>query len=68
MKCDIGLRWVKEVLQKKLLSVSDFESFHFAFKVILNQIAPLKQKLVQNNMNQPFMTKTLRKAFIKRSK
>ena len=47
----------EEELQKQLLSVSDFESFHFAFKVILNQFAPLKQKIMRNN-NQPFMTKT----------
>ena len=31
-----------EELQKQLLSVSDFESFRFAFKVILNQIAHLR--------------------------
>ena len=54
-------------LQKQLHSVSDFESFNFAFKVILNQFAPLKQKLIRNN-NQPFMTKTLRKAIMQRSK
>ena len=47
--------------------MSDFESFQFAIKVILNQFAFLKQKLIQNN-NQPFMTKTLRKAIMKRSK
>ena len=57
----------EEELQKQLLSVSDFESFQFAFKVILNQFAPLKQKLIRNN-NQPFMTKTHRKAIMKRSK
>ena len=44
-----------------------FGSFHFAFNVILNQFAPLKQKLIRNN-NQPFTTKTLRKAIMKRSK
>ena len=54
-------------LQKQLSSVSEFESFHDAFKVILNQFAPLKQKLIQNN-NQPFMTKTLRNTIMKRSK
>ena len=32
----------EEELQKQLLSVSDFESFHFPFKVILNQFAPLR--------------------------
>ena len=57
----------EEELQKQLLSVSDFESFQFGFKFILNQFAPLKQKLIHNN-NQPFMTNTLRKAIMKRSK
>ena len=38
-----------------------------SFKVILNQFAPLKQKLIRNN-NQPFMTKTLHQAIMKRSK
>ena len=57
----------EEKLQKKLLSVSDSKSFHFAFKVVINQFATLKQKLVRNN-NQPFITKTLRKAIMKRSK
>ena len=57
----------EEEPQKQLLSVSDFESFHFAFKVTLNKLAPLKQKLIRNN-NQPFMRKILRKAIMKRSK
>ena len=54
-------------LQKQLLSMSGFESFQFAFKVITNQFAPLKQKLIGNN-NQPFMRKTLREAIMKRTK
>ena len=57
----------EEELQKQLLSVSNFESFQFPFKVILNQFAPSKQKLIRNN-NQPFMTNTLRKAIMQRSK
>ena len=57
----------EEELKKQLPSVSDFESFQFTFKVILNQFAPFKQKLIRNN-NQPFMTKTLRKAIMKRYK
>ena len=59
----------EEELQKRLSSVSDFESFQVAFKVIFNQFAPLKQKLIQNN-NQPLITETLRirKAIMKRSK
>ena len=47
--------------------MSDFESFHFTFKVVLNQFAPLKPKLIRNN-NQSFMTKSLRKAIMTRSK
>ena len=47
--------------------MSGFESFHFAFRVILNQLAPLKNKLIRNN-NQPFKTKTLHKTIMKRSK
>ena len=57
----------EEELQKQLPSVSDSESFQFAFKVTLNKLAPLKHKLIRNN-NQRFMTKTLRKAIMKRSK
>ena len=57
----------EQELQKHLPSVSDFESFQFAFKVISNQFAPLRQKLIKNN-NQPFMTEVLRKAIMKRSK
>ena len=44
-----------------------FESFHFAFKMTLDQFAPLHQKVVRNN-NEPFMTKNLRKAIMRRSK
>ena len=54
-------------LKKHLSSVLDFESFHFAFKTTLHQFTPLKQRVVQNN-NEPFMTKSLHKATVKRSK
>ena len=57
----------EEELQKKSLTVSDFESFCFAFKVTVNQFAPLKWKLLRNK-NQTFMKKTLRKAIMKRCK
>ena len=57
----------EEELEKQLPSVSDLASFLFAFKVILNQFAPLKQKLIRIN-NQPFMTKIPHKAIMKRSK
>ena len=42
----------EEELEKQLPSVSDFESFQFAFKFILNQVTPLKQKLIRNNNQQ----------------
>ena len=64
---NFGNKKFEEELEKQLPSVSDFESFQFSFKVITNQFAPLKQKLIRNN-NQPFMTKTLRKAIMNRSK
>ena len=58
---------IEEKLKKQLPSVLDFESFIPVLKTTLDRFAPLKQKAVGNN-NQPFMTKTLRKAIIKRSK
>ena len=45
----------------------DFESFYLAFQTTLDRFAPLKQEVVRNN-NQSFMTETLRKAIMKRSK
>ena len=57
----------EEELKKNLSSVLDFESFNLAFKTTLDRFAPLKQKFVRNN-NQTLMTKTLRKAILKRSK
>ena len=45
----------------------ELESFHLACKTTLDRFAPLKQKAMRNN-NQQFMTKTLRKAIMKRSK
>ena len=57
----------EEELEKHLSSVLDFESFYLAFKTTLDQFAPLKQKVVRSN-NQLFMTKTFRKAIMKRSR
>ena len=57
----------EEELKKHLSSVLDFESFYLAFKTTLDRFARLKQKVVRNN-NQPFMTKGLRKAIMRRSK
>ena len=44
----------------------DFESFHPVFKLTLYHFVPLKQKLEQNK-NQPFMTKTINKTNMNRS-
>ena len=41
----------EEELQKQLLAVSDFESFQFAFKVILSQSVPFKQNLFETIIN-----------------
>ena len=45
----------EEELKTHLSSVPDFESFHFAFKTILDQFAPLKQR--NNNLSwlKPFV-------------
>ena len=46
----------EEELKKYLSSVLDFESFHLAFKTILDRSESLKQKVMPKS-NQPFMTK-----------
>ena len=57
----------EEKLKKHLSSMLDFESFHLAFETTLDRFEPLQQKVVRNK-NQPFITKALRKAIMKRSK
>ena len=57
----------EEVLKEHLFSVLNFGSFHSTLKMSLDRFALLKQKVMLNN-NQPFMTKTLCKAIVKRSK
>ena len=57
----------EEELKKNLSSVLDFESFYLAFKTTLDRFGSLKQRVMQNN-NQTFVTKTPRKAIMKRSK
>ena len=52
--CCKNVKGSKKNYKNELLSVSDFESFQFALKVILNQFASLKQKLVRSS-NQPFV-------------
>ena len=52
--CCKNVKGSKKNYKNELLSVSDFESFQFALKVILNQFASLKQKLVRSS-NQPFL-------------
>ena len=48
-------------LKEHLFSELDFESFHVAFKTILDDFPPLKQKVVRTS-NEPFIIKTLCKA------
>ena len=57
----------EEEVKTHLSSVLDFESFHAAFKTTLDWFAPLQQKVVRNS-NQLFMTKTLCKTIMKKSK
>ena len=64
---NFGNEKFEQELKKHLSSVLHFESFHLVFKTTLDRFAPLKQKVLRSN-NQPFMTKTLRKALMKRSK
>ena len=52
-------------LNKKI--ISEYSHFHNIFVKTLNNHAPLKKKIMRFNDN-PFMTKTLRKAIMQRSK
>ena len=47
--------------------LNDFSRFHTVFLNLLNNQAPLKKKILRGN-NSPFMTKTLRKAIMIRSR
>ena len=57
----------ENVLKQKLVSSSNFEEFFDTFLAALNEHAPLKKKKNRYN-HQVFMSKTLRKAIMKRSK
>ena len=48
------------------LSICDYESFETVFLKVLDKHAPLKTKIIRAN-HVPYMTKTLRKAIMKRS-
>ena len=54
-------------MKQKLVSSSNFEQFFDTFLATLIEHAPLKKKKIQYN-HQVFMSKTLCKAMIKRSK
>ena len=53
-------------LQNRLLAESVEECTPFVFLDFLNKHAPLKKKIVRAN-HAPYITKTLRKAIMKRS-
>ena len=57
----------ENVLRQRLVSSSNFEEFFDTFLATLNEHAPLKKKKIRYN-HQVFMSKTLRKAIMKRSK
>ena len=57
----------ENVLKQRLASSSHFEEFFDKFLATLNENAPLKKKKIRYN-HQVFMSKTLRKAIMKRSK
>ena len=52
---------------QELLFVTNFDSFYTTFKSMLDNVAPLRKKKIRY-YNQPFMTKSLRKTIMKRSK
>ena len=58
----------KKALSDKLsrLESNTYSEFEKAFLTVLNKQAPLKTKFIRHN-NNPFMTKELRKAIMKRS-
>ena len=56
----------KNVLQLKLQSIKSYESFEQVFLEVLNSHAPLKKKFLRAN-HVPYMTKSLRKAIMRRS-
>ena len=57
----------ENVLKQRLVGSSNFEEFFDTFLATLNEHAPLKTKKIQYN-HEVFMTKTLRKAIMKRYK
>ena len=59
----------KIVLQEKLIHLENdaYSAFSSAFRVLLNEHAPLKTKIFRHN-NKTFITKELRKEIMKRSK
>ena len=58
---------VKKSLKQRLVSSSNFEEFCNTFLATLNKHAPLKKKKIRYN-HQVFMSKTLCKAIMKRTK
>ena len=64
----LTLKLFKKTLSGKLsrLESNSYNEFEKTFLTVLNKQAPLKTKFVRHN-NNPFMTKELRKAIIKRS-
>ena len=53
-------------IKLKNKNIKDYETFENIFLTVLNKYAPCKKKVVRAN-NKPYMTKTLRKAIMRRS-
>ena len=56
----------KNDIRERLRSVNNYETFESEFLNVLNIHAPLKKKVIRAN-HVPYMTKSLRKAIMKRS-
>ena len=54
-------------LQYDLTASSDYDRFHDILREVLDSYAPIKKKILRAN-NSPFMTKTLRKMIMNRSR
>ena len=57
----------ENILKQRLVRSSNSEEFFDTFLATVNEHAPMKNKKIQHN-HQVFMSKTLRKAIMKRSK
>ena len=65
-KCFDRTKFKNNLKEKLNEGISNYESFETTFIEVLNKHAPLKKKLLRAN-HAPYITKTLRKAIMRRS-